>query len=369
MNNGFKKFTALVLLKFTLTKMAELGFIMGNSKVKRIIFDSLMGGYILIMLLAVFIRPTDVQMLNISSHMILFLGLCLFSGLISALLNKNKYKTLGEILFESAANKSYSKSKVFYQTTWGWQLISFLVLTLGVGFAMTRFSFTELADEDSLQQVMRLFYGLLNPNWDILPKAIIKMIETIFLAFMATFLAIPIAFVLSFLCAKNIMKHPFAFAVYTFLRTILNITRSVEAFLWAIIFSVWVGIGPFAGMLALMIHSVVSLAKQYSEIVETVNEGPIEGIQATGAGQIQTIGYAIVPQVMLPFISFTIYRWDINIRMATIVGFVGGGGIGSMLQIFQGQGMWPELGAIIFVIAFVVWFMDTTSAYIREALK
>lgn len=139
--------------------------------------------------------------------------------------------------------------------------------------------------------------------------------------------------------------------------------------MWAIIFSVWVGIGAGAGMLALMIHSIASLAKQYSEIVETVSDGPIEGIQSTGASKLQTIWYAIVPQVVLPYISFTVYRWDINVRMATIVGFVGGGGIGKLLIAYQGQAMWREMGCIFFVIAIVVWLLDQGSSYIREALK
>jgi phosphonate transport system permease protein len=189
------------------------------------------------------------------------------------------------------------------------------------------------------------------------------------MAFMATALAIPFAFLLSFFAAKNMMRSPAAFFVYTLLRTLLNLSRSIEALIWAIIFSVWVGIGPFAGMLALMVHSVASLTKQYSEIVESVSDGPIEGILATGANKIQMVWFAVVPQIILPYISFTVYRWDINIRMATIIGFVGGGGIGTLLIQYQGQAMWHEVGTIVLVIAFVVWFMDTASAYLREALK
>ena len=104
-------------------------------------------------------------------------------------------------------------------------------------------------------------------------------------------------------------------------------------------------------------------------MVETVYEGPIEGVQSCGANKLQTIWFAIVPQVILPYISFTVYRWDINVRMATIIGLVGGGGIGTMLIKYQGQAMWPEVGTIIVVIAAVVWIMDQASAYIREALK
>jgi phosphonate transport system permease protein len=153
------------------------------------------------------------------------------------------------------------------------------------------------------------------------------------------------------------------------LRTFLNIVRSVEPLIWAIIFSVWVGIGPFAGMLTLMLHSVASLTKQYSEIVECIFDGPVEGIKATGASRLQTIRFGVVPQIVLPYISFTIYRWDINVRMATIIGLVGGGGIGTMLIQYQGQALWREVGCIVVVIAVVVWLLDTGSAYIREAIK
>jgi phosphonate transport system permease protein len=147
------------------------------------------------------------------------------------------------------------------------------------------------------------------------------------------------------------------------------VTRSIEPLIWAIIFTVWVGIGPFAGMMGLMIHSIASLAKQYSEFIECVDDGPIEGILATGAKGMQVIWFAVVPQIVLPYISFTIYRWDINVRMATIIGLVGGGGIGTMLIQYQGQALWREVGTLALLIVIAVWVMDTASAYIREAIK
>lgn len=340
-----------------------------GAMVKRTIFDSLMLGYLFCVAIVVAVAPSDEQMLMLGRNASIFFAMIFLGGLISYFLNLSGQKTMGEVIFEPPHKKAHAKEESWYKTFYGWQLAIFVIVTFIVGFQVTQFSIVKLIDIESLQPTFRLFQGLTSPNWDLLPKAVLKMIETIFLAFLATGLAIPIAFVLCFFCAKNIMKHPAAFVVYLSLRTLLNLTRAVEAFIWAIIFSVWVGIGPFAGMLALMIHSIVSLAKQYSEIVETVDEGPIEGIQSTGANKVQTVWFAIVPQVILPFISFTVYRWDINIRMATIVGFVGGGGIGSLLQTYQGQAMWPEVGTIIAVIAFVVWFMDTSSAYLREALK
>ena len=148
-----------------------------------------------------------------------------------------------------------------------------------------------------------------------------------------------------------------------------KIMRSMEPIIWAIIFSVWVGIGPFAGMLALVVHTVASLTKQYSEQIEDVNSGPIEAISATGASRIQVLWFAIVPQCVIPFLSFTIYRWDINVRMATIIGFVGGGGIGTLLTQYQGVAKYNEVGTLVILITAVVWILDVVSARVREALR
>lgn len=157
--------------------------------------------------------------------------------------------------------------------------------------------------------------------------------------------------------------------VYLIIRTIATIFRSIEAVVWAIIFSVWVGIGPYAGMLALMVHSIAALTKLYSEQIENIDHGTVEAIQATGATTLQTWVYAVVPQIVSPFLAFTIYRWDINVRMATIVGFVGGGGIGLLLLQQQQMLRWHNVGIIIWLIAAVVWTMDIISAKVREKLQ
>lgn len=337
--------------------------------VRRMFFDGFMVAYLGCVALVAILRPTQESLMNLGQNFIAF-GICFLLGaVISAVLTAQGQKTLGELLFQAPHKRTQGEERSWYQTVWGWQLLSFLVITLVVASIVTRTSLIELLDADGFQGAMRLFRGLLSPNMDLLPKAVLSIIETIFMAFLATALAIPVAFVLCFFCARNVMKSRMGFVIYISLRTLFNVSRSIEALIWAIIFSVWVGIGPFAGMLALMIHSIASLAKQYSEIVETVSDGPIEGIQSTGANKLQTIWFAIVPQVVLPFISFTVYRWDINIRMATVVGLVGGGGIGTLLILYSGQAMWPEVGTIILVIAFVVWFMDQASATIRQALK
>jgi phosphonate transport system permease protein len=337
---------------------------------RRSFFDGFMFAYIAgVAWLYFFFAAPMKEIQNLGQNFFVFFLLLLLGGFLSSLLNKKSFSTLGNQLFMDPQDKVTAVDQSFFKSVWGWQLLLFLLVTFSVGSSVTRFSIAELLDQDGFAGAVRLFQGLASPNWDLLPRAVSNIVETIFMAFMATAMAIPIAFVFCFFAAQNIVPGKFGSIVYFLLRTLMNITRSIEALIWAIIFSVWVGIGPFAGMLALMIHSIASLTKQYSEIVETVSEGPIEGIKSTGATTLQTIWYAIVPQVILPFISFTIYRWDINIRMATIIGLVGGGGIGTLLIQYQGQAMWHEVGTIIVVIAFVVWFMDTASASIREALK
>jgi phosphonate transport system permease protein len=342
---------------------------MNSFTIRRSIFDGLTFGFLLCVALIALIKPTDEEWLNLSKNSLVVLACFALAMVISEVLNRKAIKTLGETLFEPDYKKVTTQEVAWYASFSHWHLFILLLTLFVVGIKVTDFSVMKLLDIDGYNGVKRIFTELLNPNFQLLPHAVLRMFETIFMAFLATAFAIPVAFVLSFMAAKNIMKHPAAFAVYLLIRTFLNVVRSVEAFMWAIIFSVWVGIGAGAGMLALMVHSVASLAKQYSEIVETVSDGPIEGVQSTGASKLQTIWFAIVPQVVLPYISFTVYRWDINVRMATIVGFVGGGGIGKLLIAYQGQAMWREMGCIFFVIAIVVWLLDQGSAYIREALK
>jgi phosphonate transport system permease protein len=196
-----------------------------------------------------------------------------------------------------------------------------------------------------------------------------KMMETIFLALMATTVAIIFAIPVSFLAARNLMGGtPITMGFYYLTRTILNILRSIEPLIMAIVFVVWVGLGPFAGVLALAVHSIAALSKLYSEAVESIDPGPIEAITATGANRLQTIVYAVIPQIVPPYVAFTVYRWDINVRMSTIIGFVGGGGIGFLLQQWIRLLMYEEAGAAVWAIAIVVWALDYASAIVRERI-
>ncbi|MGB3700771.1 MAG: ABC transporter permease subunit, partial [Anaerolineales bacterium] len=159
---------------------------------------------------------------------------------------------------------------------------------------------------------------------------------------------------------------PIGSVIYTITRTLLNATRSIEPLIYVIIFVVWVGIGPFAGALALGLHTTAALSKLYSEQVESILPGPLEAVTATGANRIQMIAYAVVPQIVTPYISFTMYRWDINVRMSTIIGFAGGGGIGFLLQQNIRLLDYRAASTQMIAIAIVVATMDYTSSALRK---
>ena len=250
--------------------------------------------------------------------------------------------------------------------------IGYLVvaLTFLTGYYVSQISIKEFFSESGLEGAKRIFTALIHPNWKIFEQGLFSAIETIYMAFIATAIAIPIAFLLGFFAARNLMNgNNLTLFIYSSLRAVLNISRSIEPLVWAIIFSVWVGIGPFSGMLALCIHSIASLTKQYSEQIESIDHGPMDAITSTGAHPIQVVWFGVVPQIVLPYLSYTIYRWDINVRMATVIGLVGGGGIGNLLMQYQGQARWNEVGMLVVLIASIVWLMDWGSSKIRKALK
>jgi phosphonate transport system permease protein len=195
------------------------------------------------------------------------------------------------------------------------------------------------------------------------------MLVTIFQALLATTFGALLALPFSFLGAKNLTgKSKLMAWIYYLTRSLFNILRSIEALLYVAIFVAWVGIGPFAGMMALGITSFALIGKLFSEAIENIEPGSIEAVTAVGADPLQVIIYAILPQLIPPFVSYLIYQWDINIRMATIIGFAGGGGIGLTLSTFFGSLQYHKAGPVVLFIVVVVALMDFTSAKLREKL-
>lgn len=194
-----------------------------------------------------------------------------------------------------------------------------------------------------------------------------QMVTTVMQALLATTLGALVAVPFSFLAAKNLTgKSKLLAWIYFLTRGVFNVFRSIEALLYVAIFVYWVGIGPFAGMLALAITTFALIGKLFSEAIENIETGTIEAITATGANKLQVIMYAIVPQIAPPFLSYLIYQWDINIRMATIIGFAGGGGIGLTLNSYFGSLQYHKAGTVVAMIVIVVAILDFTSAKIRE---
>lgn len=196
-----------------------------------------------------------------------------------------------------------------------------------------------------------------------------RMLETIYLALIGTALSLIFALPLSFLAARNLMSGtPLLKAIYGLVRAVFTVLRSVEVLIFAVIAVAAVGIGPFAGVIALAVHGIGALGKLYSEAIESIEHGPIEAVRATGANELQVVVYAVVPQVVPQFIAFTLYRWDINVRMATVIGLVGGGGIGYQLIQYMNLLQWRQAATAIWLIAGVVMIMDYASAVIRERI-
>ena len=196
-----------------------------------------------------------------------------------------------------------------------------------------------------------------------------KIGETIALAFIATVLAVLFALPVSLLASRNLMgANPFTRAVYYLVRTFLNIFRSIETLIWAIVFAVWVGPTPFAGTLALFVHSVAALGKLYSEAIEGIEPGPIEAVRATGANWLQVVVYAVLPQFMPSFLSFTLYRWDINVRMSTVIGLVSDAGLGFLIVQWIRLGSFEAMATTILAIVLVVAALDYVSAALRQRI-
>ena len=196
-----------------------------------------------------------------------------------------------------------------------------------------------------------------------------KLLETIAIGLMATLFSAVLALPLSFAAAHNIMSRvPGGAVIYQVMRGVLNVVRAIDTLIWGILIVVWVGLGSFAGVLALTIHSIAALGKLYSEEIEHIDPGPVEALTATGAGLLQTIRYAVIPQIVPPFLAFTLLRWDINMRMATVVGVVAGGGIGFFVVETIRKGGYEQYAAALWLVALVIILVDYVSARWRERI-
>jgi len=189
------------------------------------------------------------------------------------------------------------------------------------------------------------------------------ILETLGMAFIGTLLAALLALSMGFLGAKNVLNHPL---LHFPLRRLYDFMRGVDALIWALVWINVVGLGPFAGILAIGCSVSGELAKLFSEAIENVDAKPIEGVRAAGANALQVIRYAIVPQVLPVMLSTTLYYFESNTRSATILGIVGAGGIGLALADRIRVMAWDQASLIIIMILVTVYLIDIFSNRIRH---
>jgi len=206
--------------------------------------------------------------------------------------------------------------------------------------------------------------GFLRPNFKDWRFYISEMVITVQIAIWGTFLAVLLSVPFGLLSSNNIAP---AYVVQP-VRRLMDAFRAINEFIFAIIFVVAVGLGPFAGVMALFVSTTGTLAKLFSEAVEAIDPRPVEGIRATGATRLQEIVYGVIPQVLPLWSSYALYRFEANVRSATVLGIVGAGGIGQVMYESIRGFYYGETAAILIVVIATVSLVDIASQQIRKML-
>jgi phosphonate transport system permease protein len=202
------------------------------------------------------------------------------------------------------------------------------------------------------------------PELSVLGSAVVGGLQTLQIAVVGTTVAALLALPLGFLSARNVAPGP----VFYPARAFLNLFRSVDTMVYALFFVAAVGLGPFPGVLAVVTYTTMTLAKLYSEAIEEIEPGPVEAIAATGANRLQILRFGILPQVFPLFASYVLYRLETNIRAATILGFVGAGGIGFYVQTYLRMINYPAASAVLLVLVAMVMGVDFASSRLRARI-
>jgi phosphonate transport system permease protein len=243
---------------------------------------------------------------------------------------------------------------------------------------------SQLFSRDGLGQILVYLTKLVPPDFspNVLREAWKGTIETFAISFMGTLLAVAVALPIVFFASRNLIysgllyemepkqgwKRSARMIPYLAAKSVLNIVRTIPEMVWALIFVFLVGLGPFPGVLALGIHTGGVLGKLFGEVLEDVDSQPIESLQSTGASRLQILFYGILPQVLPQFVSYTLYRWEVNIRVAAVLGLVGAGGLGQRIHIAISLFLENQLLTLIIAIYILVTIVDYLSAYLRRKM-
>ncbi len=239
----------------------------------------------------------------------------------------------------------------------GWGLFAAVLMLSWEGAEIRPFDLVTYAGN------MRSFAeGFFPPNFAQIDLYVTEMIVTLQIALWGTVLAIVMAVPFGILSSENIAP----WWVCQPIRRLMDAFRAINEMVFAMLFVVAVGLGPFAGVLALFVHTTGILAKLFSEAVEAVDPRPIEGIRATGAHPVQEVIFGVIPQVMPLWISYSLYRFESNVRSATVVGLVGAGGIGVVLWENIRGFYYNETAAVMIMIVATVTILDLVSQRLRK---
>ena len=216
-----------------------------------------------------------------------------------------------------------------------------------------------IRDSDNMVQYLHGFFPPNFTEWEIYVQ---EMLITIQLAVWGTVLAVVCSVPCGILSAENIAP----WWICQPMRRAMDAARAINEIVFAMLFVVAVGLGPFAGVLALWIHTTGILAKLFSEAVEAIDPSPVEGIRATGASRLEEVIFGVIPQVLPLWISYSLYRFESNVRSATVLGIVGAGGIGMILWEVIRSFQYAETAAIVIIIVISVSMLDMISQRLRK---
>ena len=249
----------------------------------------------------------------------------------------------------------------------GWRrilgFVGLLLVLIFFGWSFVAVDFSPIKFAQGTPDLVGLVADMFPPTVATLPEVSVAALETLQMALVGTAIAAALSVPLAFLAAKNVTPNR---ALYHVTRSFIVFTRAVPALFFALVFVAAVGLGPFPGTLPLANHSIGMLGKLYAETIEEIDAGQVEALRSTGAGPLQVLAFAVVPQVLPSFVGLTLYRWDINIRSSVVLGLVGAGGIGFLLTNAMRLFKYQEVLTILLFIFVIVLIVEQTSSYIRE---
>ena len=275
--------------------------------------------------------------------------------------------TTKNILELKVENKTKHLEK-YLRSQWTWRTYLFIIALISSLIFVTidlEINFIELFS-DSSKYFGDIFNRMLPPDFSNIKNLISAMFETIEIAFLGTFIAIVLSIPVGLFSARNLAPN---YLVFLIARIVTIFFRAIPEFIIAMILVIAVGFGAVPGVLALGLHTMGFLAKFYAEDIEHVNKGPIEALKSSGASKRQIISFAVIPQIIPSFVANNLYILDRNIRMATMLGIVGAGGIGYELQSSFRMFEYERVSAIIILIFVTIFLIDYFSAFIRSKIK